>query len=173
MLNWTVSTIKPKLEAFKIWLVARGAELHDSNGEYELLRFKTDKGVSIFYFKKNGAITFYGEARNAWLAFKNQTNWRAVPPTARIRKPSDQNTVRTRDGHLCFFCSKTVEYTDGSLEHLVALTHGGPNHISNKFLAHVECNNAVGHLSAPEKIRIHTNGKMLLLTARLKANYGK
>lgn len=63
--------------------------------------------------------------------------------------------LRTRDGDLCFFCQRTVSQDNESAEHLVPVTHGGPNHISNLFLAHKGCNGQAGHLSAPEKIRIH------------------
>jgi hypothetical protein len=152
----TVQEVKPKLENLKNWLIARGAEVFDPIGDFELFRFKTQKGWSSFYFKKTGVITFFGEAETVWNAFTKNTNWRACP---RVKRPKAHNrhfdAIRKRDGDLCFYCRLEVENIDASEEHLVALAHGGPNHISNKLLAHKKCNNAVGHLSAAEKIKIH------------------
>jgi 5-methylcytosine-specific restriction endonuclease McrA len=41
-----------------------------------------------------------------------------------------------------------------TIEHLVPVAHGGPNHLSNCFLAHKRCNAAAGTLSAAEKVRL-------------------
>jgi 5-methylcytosine-specific restriction endonuclease McrA len=65
-----------------------------------------------------------------------------------------------RDGAGCFFCGRRVSAPDEdcppgyepSVEHLVAIMHGGPNHISNTYLAHARCNNIAGNVSAVEKI---------------------
>jgi 5-methylcytosine-specific restriction endonuclease McrA len=62
-------------------------------------------------------------------------------------------TLIERDGEGCFYCFEEVPGLM-TQEHLVARAHGGPNHISNKFRACRPCNEAAGHLSAPEKIRI-------------------
>jgi hypothetical protein len=45
------------------------------------------------------------------------------------------------------------------------MTHGGPNHINNLFLTHKICNQRAGHLSAPEKIRMHVEAHMKAVTA--------
>lgn len=172
MTNWLVKEIQPKLESFKAWLSARGAEVHVPKDDYELIRFKTEKGTSVIYCKKNGETTFYGDAENAWDAFCNDASWRARPPKKRSRN-SEINTIRQRDGDLCFVCRKYVEHKDESTEHLVALTHGGPEHISNKYLAHKVCNSRVGHLSAPEKIKIHVDAILLQIEERLKVLHAK
>lgn len=156
MTTLTVEQVKPKLESFKVWLAARGAELLNPVSAFELLRFKTDKGLSVFYFKKNGAITPYGEAETAWNAFRKNATWRAYPRERRKLNRIEVATIRKRDGDLCFYCQEYVHPKDESIEHLVALTHGGPDHISNSFLAHKDCNQRADHLSAPEKIKIHT-----------------
>ena len=58
-----------------------------------------------------------------------------------------------RDGNACLFCGKPLD-GDITVEHLVAIAHGGPNHVSNLFLAHAACNQAAGHMSAPEKVAL-------------------
>ena len=62
----------------------------------------------------------------------------------------------SRDGEDCFFCARALGQ-DITVEHLVAIAHGGPNHISNLFLAHAACNNEAGHMSAPEKVALAIN----------------
>lgn len=165
-----ITEVQPKLEVFKKWLVDRGAQIHGTTNEYELIRFKTDKGMSVVYTKKSGVITFFGESEKAWNAFRTAGSWRAMPATK--RKQNNQiATIRKRDGDLCFYCQEHVSDKEASEEHLVSLTHGGPDHISNKFLAHGVCNNNVGNLSAVEKIKIHTAAVIRVAAQRLKEMY--
>lgn len=155
MTVWTKKQIRTKEEAFKEFLAARGAQVMVPTNEWELIRFVSGEGTSIIYTNKEGGTTFIGEAMKAWTAFKTNNTWRATPATKRIRRSSvTLQTIRKRDGDLCFYCQQPVSVADESEEHLVALTDGGPQHISNKFLAHRICNSDVGHLSAVEKIRI-------------------
>lgn len=82
-----------------------------------------------------------------------QGKGRLAPVVVRGRR-NDAATVKRlldRDGTGCFFCGSDLD-GDVTVEHLVAIAHGGPNHVSNLFLAHAECNQRAGHLSAPEKI---------------------
>jgi hypothetical protein len=152
-----VKEMNPRLDAFKKWLVARGAELLVTMGEWELLRFKSGDNLCIIYYKKNGEVTFHGKSEEVWKAYLSGSSWRAMPATARRQRSSTEiTTLRKRDGDHCFFCMQLVSQEDESVEHLVSLTHNGPQHISNKFLAHKKCNAQANHLSAPEKIAIHT-----------------
>ncbi len=157
-----------RLPLFKEWLSSRGAEILEPTNEYEIIRFRTVKGVSIIYKKKSAAqpCTFFNEAETAWDQFNDLTkNWRAAPRAKRElgKSREDCKTLRKRDGDYCFFCCLFVTSAKESVEHLVPLTHGGPDHISNKFLAHRECNLSVGCMSAIEKINIHTRAKIKLL----------
>lgn len=163
-----VAEMRDRLEAFSSWLVARGAELMTPVADVELLRFKTPKGVSCVTAKKTGAVTFVGEAATAWKAYRNNETWRAVAPTKRNKTKLDIPLIRKRDGDLCFYCREHVSQEDESAEHLVPLTHGGPDHLSNKFLAHRICNSNVGHFSATEKIRIHVNAVMRKAAEKMK-----
>lgn len=153
---WNAKVVRKNEAAFKIFLTARGAEVLLTTNEWELIRFQSGNITSVIYTKKNGSITFYGDAQQAWTAFKNNSSWRAVPPTKRVSTGGRSiATLRARDGNNCFFCLAHVSINDESEEHLVSLTFGGPDHISNKVLAHRDCNTLAGHLSLAEKIRIH------------------
>lgn len=143
---------KPKgIDAFKRKLVEAGAELLGPTNPYEALRFRTKHGVGVIYSGKRGE-TWTPEAiaaRDHIDAGKGSL----APVKVRGRR-RDSATVRRlieRDGEACFFCGLPMD-GDVTVEHLVAIAHGGPNHISNLFLAHAECNRLAGHLSAPEKV---------------------
>ncbi len=159
-----------KRQNFLNWLTNRGAEIFEPTNEYEVVRFRTANGVSIIYRKAGGKLTFTGEAEEAYLAYRNNISWRAVERTKRKAKPQ-LATLRARDGDLCFYCQEHVEDNDASEEHLVSLTHGGPNHLSNKFLAHKICNLRVGNISATEKVKIHVTAVLRKAADNLKAHY--
>lgn len=143
---------------FSEWLSARGAELLKPTNQYELIRFRTGAGVSVLYQKDNGRVTHTGESAAAFNAYEKGHSWRAVERTKRRASHVIRETLLDRDGSACFYCGKTMPPEDRTIEHLVSATHGGPNHISNLFLAHGECNKMAGHLSAPEKIKLHCEG---------------
>jgi 5-methylcytosine-specific restriction endonuclease McrA len=142
-----------KVEVFKKRLVEAGGELLGPTNPYEMLRFRTSKGVGVIYKGRRGetwnaeaiAARDYLEAKGGSLA--------PVPVKGRRKDKATVSALLIRDGDDCFFCRKPLE-GEITVEHLVAIAHGGPNHVSNLFLAHGECNRAAGHLSAPEKIGI-------------------
>lgn len=147
--------LERRLPAFRGWLFARGAEVLTPTNEWEMLRFRTNNGTSIIYKKKHGALTFTGEAELVWRAYRENAAWRAAPATTRKAKSHPVcKALRVRDGNNCFYCHQPVEVKDESIEHLVAITHGGPDHLANMVLAHrAPCNAEAGHLSVMEKIR--------------------
>lgn len=155
MTAWYAPHITRKGKAFRDWLSANGAQVLEPTNEWELIRFKSDSGTSVIYKDKGSRLTFTGEALKAWEAFKHGQGWRAMPATKRKKSSTIIQSIRARDGDDCFFCAQPVSVEEESEEHLVPATHGGPNHISNLFLAHRVCNAKVGHLSAPEKIALH------------------
>ena len=162
--EWTSAKIEERLVSFKDWLAKAGAELLASTNEWEVLRFRDGDTTSIVYKNAKGRATFTGTALDAWNAYKTGAKWRcAVRRTKREHKNARDRsmvTIRKRDGDLCFFCAQLVAEDEESVEHLVDLTYGGPNHISNKFLAHIDCNNAAVGLSAPEKIARYAAARM-------------
>jgi hypothetical protein len=154
-----------RLEKFTAWLTERGADLLTPTNEWELLRFRTENGASIVYTNKHGHLTWTGQAAEAFLAFVSNRSWRAVPASQRRRKSSVAcQALRKRDGDDCFFCHLPVAVEDESAEHLVSITHGGPDHIANMALAHRECNRAAGHMSLMEKIRMRETNLVRLHT---------
>lgn len=147
-------TTKPKaLTAFRNGLIEAGAEVLGPTNPYEVLRFRTRFGVGVIYSGKRGetwnpaatAAREHMDARKGSLA--------PVKVHGRRKSKATVTALLARDGEQCFFCGKPLE-GDLTVEHLVAVAHGGPNHISNLFLAHAPCNAAAGHLSAPEKVAI-------------------
>lgn len=146
-----------KLDAFKKWLVERGAELIVTTLEYEVLRFRTNRpGVSIVSVNKKGIFKFVGECEEAWIAFCSQMSWTAGTVVVKRRKHHSHLLYKTlieRDGDLCFYCGLPLNRDFVSIEHLLPVTHGGSNHISNLVLTHKCCNNRVGNLSVSEKVR--------------------
>jgi hypothetical protein len=149
-------------ERFVEFLHARGAQVLTPTNEWEVLRFMAGDQTCVIYKTKQGRLTFTGDSYNAFMAFKSNASWRAAERTGSKKKsPPRLQAIRERDGGCCFFCLLPVSLDDESEEHLVAATHGGPNHIANLFLAHKKCNADASHLSAAEKIRIHVEAHLL------------
>ena len=140
-------------------MIDNGAELFEPTNEYELVRFRCDDGVGILYTNKAKLFKPVGPCVVAWEAFNNGNPWRATPIDPRRRLSPLMRTVRKRDGHCCFYCWLEVGVHDGTLEHLVSRTHGGPDHIANLFLAHQKCNQEAGNLSAVEKIKLREGNR--------------
>ena len=139
------------LATFRKRLEEAGAEILAPTNPYEVLRFRSSKGVGVIYKGKRGE-TWNAEA----LAARDHLDARAgsLAPVAVKGRRKDKATVDAllvRDGDACLFCGKPLD-GDITVEHLVAIAHGGPYHVSNLFLAHAACNQAAGHMSAPEKV---------------------
>ena len=157
--NPSHTEVEGKLKRFLAFLEARGAQVVPTTNPWEVVRFKGKQQTSVVYCNSRDGITFTGEAGTAWNAFDKNHAWTAVPEkkkrsTNTDRKRSIYNALVQRDGPQCFFCKEETSEDDRSIEHLVPLAHGGPNHLSNFVLAHRRCNANAGHLSAMQKIRI-------------------
>jgi hypothetical protein len=153
----SATQIRKKIPEFRAWLSSCGAQVLEPTSEWELVRFKAGNETCVIYRNKSERATFSGVSEAAWKAFSSGAAWRAAPATRRKKASPVTAAIRKRDGDLCFFCQQFVKAEDESVEHLVSITHGGPNHISNLFLTHKLCNARAGHLSAPEKIRVHVS----------------
>ncbi|WP_420106547.1 HNH endonuclease [Herbaspirillum huttiense] len=154
----TESLFRKKAKMFEAFLVSHGAEVLKPTNEYELMRFMANGWVQVIYRKASGQVTFAGDSREAFDAYLSGKPWRGTARPPKKKKSAPRlAAIRERDGGACFFCLEPVAVEDESEEHLVAATHGGPNHISNLFLAHKKCNAEAGHLSAPEKIALHVS----------------
>ena len=152
---------KDEVDRFKDWIARCGGEVLVTTNEWEVVRFRGDGVTSIIYVNKSGTRSFTGRARAAWDAFKTNDNAfritkRPVGLSQRQRKKAPIiRTLLDRDGHACFYCGDP--FTDAqppTKEHLIPKPAGGPDHISNLFLACHACNTEAGHMSVPEKIRM-------------------
>lgn len=139
---------------FMAAIVEAGGEALAATNPYEVLRFKTRLGVGVVYENKRGVRSWNAEAVAAkeHLAAKSGS---LAPVEVHGRRTGKGTVDRLleRDGGACFFCAAPLN-GDVTVEHLVAVAHGGPNHVSNLFLAHADCNQRAGHLSAPEKVSL-------------------
>ena len=139
------------LDKFTKALTAAGAEILAPTNPYEELRFRTKLGVGVIYRGRRGRTwNAAAELARDHLAAK-KGSLSPVTIKGRRKDKSTVNALLKRDGDECFFCGCELG-DDITVEHLVAVAHGGPNHISNLFLAHKQCNADAGHLSAPEKV---------------------
>lgn len=154
------------LAHFETWLTECGAEVLDTGSEWEVLRVRTSTGTHVVYSNRAG--------KQRWpaglLAIVSDYNAGRTPALAATRKGKARSKTRERyaplvkrDGSGCFYCGEVVETPgtydaasdyEATTEHLVSRAHGGPNHISNCYLAHRGCNAIAGSLSAPEKIAL-------------------
>jgi hypothetical protein len=140
--------------AFSAAITAAGGEVLATTNPYEVMRFRTKHGVGVVYVNAKGARTWNEEALRAQSHLKaNEGSLAPVKVFGRRSATAEVPRILERDGLNCFFCGLKLG-SDITVEHLVARAHGGPNHISNLFLAHKDCNLRAGHLSAPEKIAI-------------------
>jgi 5-methylcytosine-specific restriction endonuclease McrA len=149
------------LAAFKKWLFDRGAEVLEPTNRYELVRFRSSKvGVSIVYRRENGVLTFTGEAGVAYGRFREGKAWAPALPRqkrANLRVPPRVAALRARDGDGCFYCGDSIDFSrpvSYRIEHVCALSQGGPNHLSNLVLACLGCEQAAGNQSVAEKVRL-------------------
>jgi hypothetical protein len=157
--NPTLSQLTKRREKFEGFLTARGAQILQPTNEWEVLRFKTHKGVHVIYRNSKGNITFTGDSFDAWQAFIHGLSWTGAVATKREKKDIPLvATLLARDGNNCFFCGLDMDPADRTIEHLVPVAHGGPNHLSNLVLAHRACNSNAGHLSVMDKIRLRERG---------------
>lgn len=144
---------------FRKWLNQNGSEILAPSTEYEVLRFLGSKTVAVVYRNNAGRLSWVNGADEAWWAYKQQLPWRAAVKRGGKRNTNAARTrhriatLLERDGDECFLCGEPLN-DDITIEHLVAKTHGGPDHLSNLCLAHEGCNSGAKHLSVVEKVRV-------------------
>lgn len=144
------------LSGLVAFVTARGSEVLAPTNEWEVARFTGPSGVCVIYRNAKGRLVWHGGADVAWNAWKSASDWRASKRTKRgtSKRWARFATLTARDGNACFFCGKAVTFEDFTIEHLVSLTHGGPDHIANMAVSHARCNATAGHLSVVEKVRL-------------------
>lgn len=139
------------LEDFQDFLTEHGAVVIEPSNPWEVIRFKTVNGVSVIYQKKTGALTFTGEGKEAYTAFKLAKPWRAVNVKRQNLKHKKQR-LQERDGRGCFFCQIDPGLDKLTIEHLLNLSQGGTNNENNLCLACEPCNTAIGNWPLTKKM---------------------
>lgn len=147
----TRKQLEKKLPALKEWLSARGAEVLAPTNEYEVVRLRAGEKTIIVYAKASGDLTIDRPARDMLNAFVSGGPWSAGVSVKRAKRSAEVQRLIERDGGDCFLCRRPLG-DDITIEHLVPVAAGGPNHIANKALAHKACNLQMGHLSLMEKL---------------------
>lgn len=138
-------------EKFKTYLGNCGAEVLPPTNIYELVRFKTENGVSVVYTGKRG-ITFTGESETAYNLFEQGRKWRTVN-RKRIALTDIKARLASRDTKECFYCGIRYKTLDNyTVEHLLSFSHGGKENINNLALACHDCNMAVGNIAVVKKV---------------------
>ncbi len=162
LLPYDLKAFKKEMGNFVQWLTNHGSEIRVPSNPFEVLRFTTPDGVGVIYRDKSDHISAWENgSKKAWLAFKTGDNtWRLAVKRERRHGQAYGHqgaTIIERDGPTCFYCGNAF-HGNGELkrtiEHLVSVIHGGPDHLSNLVLAHQICNQAAGNLSVAEKIRL-------------------
>lgn len=136
---------------FKKWLQERGCEILPPTNEYEAVRFK-GKEVGVLYTPGKVSNQF---TRGALRAFRTNSKWNGSPINTGRKSSYRKEKARLieRDGTTCFLCGQEMG-DDITLEHLIPLTAGGPNSLSNMVLCHEECNHELGTKPLAEKVRL-------------------
>lgn len=149
------SELKKHLPKFSVWLIEHGSEIHAPTNPYELARFLTDVGVGVIYRNSGSRISSWQNgADRAFKAFRLGQPWRAIEKVGRLTKKTKRlyASLADRDGAFCIYCGIGLPLDLATIEHIIPVTSGGPDHLSNKALACSPCNIAVGALPAAQKI---------------------
>lgn len=146
------------MDAFKAWLTERGAIVDPPTNPYEILSARTADGVLVAYRDSRGKETWpteLTEYRDAWKA--GQQPSLSPDLRSRVKLRHRVQELAERDGLWCWFCETgflSVDSREITIEHLVPLAHGGPNHVSNLVLACGPCNRRAGNLPVSAKVRL-------------------
>jgi hypothetical protein len=148
------------INGFKQWLQDRGCDILPPTNEYEAIRFK-GKSVGIIY--KTGK-TSNQYTQNAIYCFKNNKKWDGQPIKTGRKSTykKEKEKLILRDGTSCFYCGKEMN-DDITLEHLIALSSGGKNELSNMVLCHESCNQAVKNKPIGYKVNIAIKNRVELI----------
>lgn len=134
---------------FATWLQQNGAEILPNTNEYEEIRFK---GSEIGVKYKSGKYS-NEYAKNAYYCYSKGKKWNGRPISVGRKNTyvKEKREIIKRDGSDCFYCGNPLN-EDITLEHLIPLTSGGLNNLSNMVLAHEECNHKMNHKHLVEKV---------------------
>jgi len=145
-----------RMKKFGRWLKDRGAEILTTKSDWELIRFRRGHGQTgvLYRNSKNNNISFNNDfAEGAYLAYRDNKPWEhKIKTVNRVKGSKTKAELVNRDGRLCFFCEKHMTNEDMSIEHILEVSDGGSNHMSNMALAHKWCNEEVKSMTIVEKM---------------------
>lgn len=145
-------------KAFLEWLRQQGAEVLAPTNPYEVARFRARSGTHIVYTTASGCITASGFAKRALQAFRSGHRLdMGLTKVPRDFAAKYRAALYERDGRACFFCLADMPNEDMTVEHLVPVSKGGPNHLDNMVLAHELCNKRADNLPLVRKFQIRTD----------------
>jgi len=139
------------IDKFTKWLTQMGVEILPVTNQYEALRFK-GREVGVLYKSGKVANSYTTEAIKC---FKKKQKWNGKPINVGRKNTyrKEKSKLIERDGTDCFLCGKPLE-DDITLEHLIALSSGGKNNLSNMVLMHEKCNQEVSNAPINEKVNL-------------------
>lgn len=159
---------KFKLDSFAAYLASNGAEICVPTNQYEVIRYrafwegKSKPVVHIVYVKESGLLTYTGGSKEHYEAFLHgddmpDTKSEAVEEK-RVRRVKNTTAIREklrqRDGDACWYCGCSLDAAPHNVEHLINISDGGTNALSNLVLAHVDCNAKAGNLPLHKKMEL-------------------
>jgi len=98
-------------------------------------------------------------------------DFRPVPTLQAVEMPTTplQRLLFAQGGD-CFFCRKKLTKADASVEHLVALTHGGKDNDENCVACCKSLNHLLGRMSLKEKLQIVMNQRGAFVCPAVQPN---
>ena len=149
---------KKMASAVADYLTRGGAEMLERTNPWEVARFRTCNGTHVIYQNAKGRVSYSDEhAHNAFTAWQDGRSWTAGDIKERIKRKTVEELLVERDGACCFYCG-TFDFSASkgkpTLEHLLSISEGGNNHLSNLCLACEPCNKEAGNLPIIEKVKL-------------------
>lgn len=155
----TVKDFKKCWPKFRTWLETHGSEVLTPTNQYEVARFLSAEGVGVVYTDGDGwnITSWVNGAQEAYDAWKDQKPWRAKEKQERKSRGAKQRAIlirslADRDGWDCVYCGQALTGQTATIEHIVPIGRRGYDGIANMTLACRDCNKAVGHMTARQKI---------------------
>ena len=149
-------------QPFIKWLQQHGCEILPPTNEYELVRWD-GKQVGILYTTGKVNSPYASKALDCFHARGTGKKWHGGPISTgrKSNYKKEKAKILERDGKRCFYCGKKLR-EDITLEHLIPLSAGGKNALSNMVLAHEECNIRAGVLPLNLKVEIAVRERLIL-----------
>lgn len=152
------------LNGFMGWLHLGGAEIQQAL-PYNAIRYKWEGAVHIVYYNEKEVLRFTGETADHYKAFLAEVPL-VLAKTPRMKSSRRKTTLeklRERDGDLCFYSNKQMQFVPietprlaATIEHLKPVSDGGGNELTNLVLCTQEANQWLGDLDLISKLKLRS-----------------